>query len=47
MCIHMMLNDIHLPCCHLVKTPHDIPLNFYPHVPINTQIIATVHMELH
>ena len=46
MCIYMMLNDIHLPCCHLVKTPpHDIPLNFYPHVPINTQIITTVHIN--
>ena len=46
--MYMMLNDIHQPCCHLVKTPpHDIPLNFYPHVSINTQIITTVHMKLH
>ena len=48
MFMHMMLNDIHLPCCHLVKTPpHDIPLNIYAHVPIITQIITTVHMKLH
>ena len=47
MCFHMILNDIHLPCCHLVKTPpHDIPINFYAHVPINTQIMTTVHMKI-
>ena len=46
--MYIMLNNIHLPCYHLAKTPHhDIPLNFYQHVPINTQIIATVHMKLH
>ena len=48
MCIHMMLNDIHLPCCHLVKTPpHYILINFYLHVPIKTEIMTTVHMTLH
>ena len=48
MCMHVMLNDIYLPCCHLPKTPlDDILLNFYPHVPINTQSIATVYLKLH
>ena len=46
MCTHAMLNDICLPCCHLAKTPpDDILLNFYPHVPMNTQIIVTVYLK--
>ena len=41
--IHVMLNDICLPCCHLPKTLfHDTPVYSVPDVPISTQIIATV-----
>ena len=46
--IHVMLNDICLPCCHLPKTLfHDTPMYSVPDVPISTQIIATVYQKLH
>ena len=46
--IHVMLNDICLPCCHLPKTLfHDSPVHFDPYVPISTQIIVTVYQKLH
>ena len=38
--IHVMLNDICLPCCHLPKTLfHGSPVHSDPDVPISTQII--------
>ena len=46
--IHVMLNDICLPCCHLQKTLfHDSSVHSDPDVPICTQIIATVYQKLH
>ena len=46
--IHVMLNDICLPCCHLSKKLcHDTPVYSVPDVPISTQIIATVYQKLH
>ena len=46
--IHVMLNDICLPCCHLPKTLfHDTPAYSVWDVPISTQIIATVYQKLH
>ena len=46
--LYVILNYICLPCCHLPKTHLDYsPVNSDPHVPINTQIIATVYQKLH
>ena len=46
--IHVMLNDICLPCCHLPQTLfHDTPAYSVWDVPISTQIIATVYQKLH
>ena len=46
--MHVMLNDICLPCCHLPKTLFlDTPVYSVPDVPISTQIIATVYQKLH
>ena len=44
--IHVMLNDICLPCCHLLKTLFDeSPVNSDPHLPISTHIIETVYQN--
>ena len=46
--IHVMLNDICLPCCHLSnKLFQDNAVYSVPDVPISTQIIATVIQKLH
>ena len=46
--MHVILNDICLPCCHLPKTLfHDSPVHSDPGLPISTQIIATVYQKLH
>ena len=45
--IHVMLNDICLPCCHLPNTLFDYsPVNSDPHLPISREIIATVYQKL-
>ena len=42
-CIHIMWNDICLPCCHHPHTLfQDISLYSLLQVPISTQIIATI-----
>ena len=41
--IHILWNDISLPCCHLPNKPsQDIFVYGLPHIPISTQIIAAV-----
>ena len=46
--IHVMLNDICLPCCHLPKKLfQDTPVYSVPDAPISRQIIATVYQKLH
>ena len=41
--MHILLNDISLLYCHLLnKLCQDAPVYALPHVPISTQIIATV-----
>ena len=46
--MHVMMNDICLPCFHLPNTLFDyIPVNSDPHLPRSTQIIATVYQKLH
>ena len=42
-CIHILWNDISLPCCHLPqKLSQDISLYALLCIPISTEVIATI-----